>query len=125
MGCVSSPTVAVSRTAGPPEGSTNHSSALSSVSTSSTRLAAKTIQRLRAITLEDLQAAVGVVAQFEIGPGGNFVQVDATENFDPDKGVRYTASGVQLGLTESEIRNIHRRVTQLVEWVDGGRYETF
>ena len=89
------------------------------------RFPAKTIQRLRAITLEDLQAAVGVVAQFEIGPGGNFVQVDATENFDPDKGVRYTASGVQLGLTESEIRNIHRRVTQLVEWVDGGRYETF
>ncbi len=89
------------------------------------RFPAKTIERLRAITMEDLEATVGVVAQFEIGPEGNFVQVEATENLDPGEAIRRTDSAIQIGLTDSEIRNIYRRLNQLIEWIDGGRYETF
>ena len=89
------------------------------------RFPATSIERLRAVTLEDLQATLGVVAQFQLGPDGNFVPVDATENLDPGKGIRRTPTVLQLGLKASEIRNIHRRLTSLIDRVDNGKYEVF
>ncbi|WP_419935514.1 hypothetical protein [Candidatus Palauibacter sp.] len=80
------------------------------------------IDRLRGVTLEQLQARLGVLVQFEIREG-NFTEVEPTENLDPGRGVRRGAERIQLGLTESEIRAIHRRITRLLEWVDDGRYE--
>ena len=89
------------------------------------RFPATSIERLRTLTLEDLRAALGVVAQFEFSRDGDFVAVDATENLDPDKGIRRTPTVLQLGLTASEIRNIHRRLTRLIDQVDDGKYEVF
>ena len=65
---------------------------------------------------------LGVLVQFEL-QGGQFVEVPATENLDPGRGVRNDDTTIQLGLTDSEIRNIFRRLERLVEWIDDGRYE--
>ena len=86
------------------------------------RYPASAIDRLRGLSLEDLQARLGILVQFEIRDG-NFVEVEATENIDPGRGVRRDADRIQLGLTESEIRAMHRRIVRLIEWVDEGRYE--
>ena len=84
----------------------------------------ESIDRLRAYTLEDLYARLGVVAQFEIR-GAAFVQTEPGENLDPNDGVRRSDSVVQFGLTASEIRSIHDRITRLIGWVDDGRYQVF
>jgi hypothetical protein len=88
------------------------------------RFPAASIERLRQVTLEGLHQALGVVAQFELR-GGEFVPMEPTENLDPDKGIRRTDSVLQLGLTAGEIRNVHRRLTRLIERIDSGRYEVF
>ena len=85
------------------------------------RYPASAIERLRDVSLEGLQARLGVLVQLELREG-NFVEVEPTENLDPGRGVRHDGGRVQLGLTDSEIRNIHRRVVRLLEWVDDGRY---
>jgi len=86
------------------------------------RYPASPIDRLRGVSLEGLQAQFGVLVQFEIRDG-NFVEVEPTENLDPGRGVRRDAERIQLGLTEREIRAMHRRIVRLIERVDDGRYE--
>lgn len=88
------------------------------------RFPANGIERLRSVTEADLHAALGTVAEFEL-QGGNFVQVEPTENMDPGRGVRQEGNRIQLGLTESEIRQINRRLERLMGWIDGGRYSVF
>ena len=85
------------------------------------RYPASAIERLRDISLDELHARLGVLVQLELR-GGNFVEVEPTENLDPGRGVRHDEARVQLGLTDSEIRGIHRRLVRLLEWVDDGRY---
>ncbi len=85
------------------------------------RYPASAIDRLRGISLDALQARLGILVQFEIRDG-NFVEVEPTENLDPGSGVRHDAERIQLGLTESEVRAVHRRIVRLLEWVDDGRY---
>ncbi len=85
------------------------------------RYPASAIDRLRGVSLEQLQARLGVLVQFEIRDG-NFTEVEPTENLDPGRGVRHGEERIQLGLTESEVRAIHRRIVRLLEWVDDGRY---
>lgn len=82
------------------------------------------IDRLRAYSLEDLHERLGVVAQFELR-GGTFVQTPPTGNLDPDRGVRRSDTAIQFGLTASEIRTVHERITRLLQRVDEGRYEVF
>jgi hypothetical protein len=86
------------------------------------RYPAESIERLRHYSLEDLYERLGTVAEFEVR-GGGFIQVPPTENLDPGDGVRTNDTRIQLGLTDSEIRNVHRRLTRLLEWIDDGRYE--
>lgn len=88
------------------------------------RYPVKAIERLRAYTLEDLYERLGVLVQFEL-QGGSFVETEPGENLDPDDGVRRTDTVIQLGLTAGEIRSLHRRLTELLERVDDGRYELF
>ncbi|MFV1986006.1 MAG: hypothetical protein ACC682_01885 [Gemmatimonadota bacterium] len=88
------------------------------------RFAAGSIERLRGVTADDLQATLGVVAEFEL-QGGNFVPVAPSENLDPGRGVRHDDTRVQLGLTESEVRQVYRRLERLLGWIDGGRYSVF
>ena len=86
------------------------------------RYPAPAVDRLRGLTLEDLHARLGVLVQLELRDG-NFVEVEPTDNLNPGRGVRHDAQRIQLGLTESEIRALHRRIVRLIEWVDEGRYE--
>lgn len=88
------------------------------------RLPSETVAELRGIDREDLQRTLGVVAQFE-QRGSDMVPVPATENLDPDDGVRRRGNVLQLGLTRREIRNVHRRIRDLLKRVDRGEIETF
>ncbi len=83
-----------------------------------------TIERLRALTEEELHAKLGVLAQFEVR-GGEVVAVEPTENLDPGDGIRRTDTVLQLGLTDREIRQVYDRMERLIRWMDDGRYETF
>ncbi len=86
------------------------------------RFPAKSIERLRQYTLEDLYQRLGVLAHFEVRDG-EFVQVPPSGNLDDGGGVRRSESAIQLGLTASEIRGVYERIQKLIERVDEGRYD--
>lgn len=83
-----------------------------------------TVERLRALTEEDLQEALGVMAQFEL-QGEQYVRVEPTENLRPGRGVREQDGVVQLGLDNREIRDVWRRIENFLNDVDRGRVEVF
>lgn len=86
------------------------------------RYPAAAVERLRNLSLDTLHAHLGVLVELELRDG-NFHEVTPTENLNPGRGVRHDAERIQLGLTDAEIRSVHRRIVRLIEWVDGGRYE--
>ena len=87
------------------------------------RLPAATVERLRRIAPEQLQA-LGVLVQFErLGP--MLVPVAIGDNRNPGRGVRDVDGVVQLGLTEREIRDVQSRLRRLLEDVDEGKIRTF
>lgn len=88
------------------------------------RLPHATVERLRGVTRQDLDAALGVVAEFEIRDG-YLHPAEPGENLDPDRGLRKTDDRVQFGLTAREIQDIERRIERLLERVDEGSIETF
>jgi hypothetical protein len=88
------------------------------------RVPRTSVERLRGITRADLDAALGVIAQFEIRDG-LLVPVPPTANLAPSRGVRRRGDTIQFGLTASEIRGIHGRMQRLIRQVDGGRLEMF
>jgi hypothetical protein len=88
------------------------------------RLPDTTIERLRALTLEELRATLGVVAQFRI-VSGYLDPMEPGENLNPGRGLRVTDEIVQFGLTQNEIRDVHRRIERLLERVDRGEITTF
>jgi hypothetical protein len=83
-------------------------------------LPADTVARLRAVTLDDLQRRLGVLAQWRL-VDGRCVAEQSGENLAPQRGVRQKDGLVQLGLTKSEIAQLDRRRTKLLEMVDEGR----
>jgi len=88
------------------------------------RIPDATVERLRALTLDQLHQELGVVAEFEI-LDGYLHPVEPGENLRPGRGLRVTDDRVQFGLTEGEIRSIHRRIERLLERVDRGQVTTF
>lgn len=88
------------------------------------RLPDRTVQRLREITVEELHAALGVVAEFEI-VDGYLYPVEAGDNMQPGRGLRTTSDRVQFGLTEREIREVFQRIERVLSDVDRGRITTF
>jgi hypothetical protein len=88
------------------------------------RLPRHTVQRLRTLTREDLDAQLGVVAEFEI-VDGYLYPVDPGENLDPGRGVRVTDDRVQFGLTSRDIQDVWNRLERLLSDVDRGRLTTF
>lgn len=84
------------------------------------RLPAKTIERLRQITRDDLERALGVVAEFEI-VDGLLVAVEPTGNMNQRRGVDTTKTRAQFGLNSAEINDIMRRIERIVSGVDSGR----
>jgi hypothetical protein len=88
------------------------------------RLPRATVERLRAITEEDLHRALGVLLQFEVRDQ-QLVAVPTSANIDEGRGVRRSDNVVQFGLTRSEIRDVHGRLTNLLGRVDSGRIQVF
>jgi hypothetical protein len=89
-----------------------------------TRLPHGTIERLRALTLDDLDAAMGVVAEFAV-VDGHLVPVEPGPNLDRRRGVRIRDDRVQFGLTSVELGDVESRIQRLLRRVDRGRLETF
>jgi hypothetical protein len=88
------------------------------------RLPHGTVERLRRITLEDLERALGVVAEFAYRDG-TLVAVEPTPTIHDGRGVRRSDTIVQLGLTKAEIGDVHGRLQRLLERIDDGRITTF
>lgn len=83
-----------------------------------------TIERLRAITEDDLTRALAVIAEFEVRDGLLWPRTP-TENINDGRGVRTRDGVVQFGLTRGEIRDVAQRIRRLLERVDEGRIQTF
>jgi len=89
------------------------------------RLPAGTIERLRHVTRGDLDRQLETVTQFRIRDDGRLEWMEPTENTDRGEGVRRNDDVVQFGLTEREIRDVWRRLQDLLRDIDRGRYEVF
>jgi len=81
------------------------------------RLPGKTVERLRALTREELDRHLLVVAQFRL-VGDQLVTVTPTEPIHPDGGVRKNDEVMQLGLTKAEIDHIWGRIQDVLKKVD-------
>jgi hypothetical protein len=88
------------------------------------RLPDSTIERLRRVTPEQLEAQLAVLAEFGL-ENGVLVPAAPGENLDPRSGVRIAADRVQFGLTAQEIRDVERRRQQLLRRIERGRIATF
>jgi hypothetical protein len=88
------------------------------------RLPAGTVERLREIRPEDVEAALGVVIQLRVRDGA-LVLVEPGSNFDPGRAVRRRGDDIQLGLTAREIQGVQQRLAALLHDVDRGRIGTF
>jgi hypothetical protein len=88
------------------------------------RLPQATVARLRAISRDDLDRTLAVLAEFEIS-NGHLIAVPAGENIGAGRGVRKSGNRVQFGLTRTEIGAVERRLRNLVNQVDRGRITEF
>ncbi|HSJ05687.1 MAG TPA: hypothetical protein VK936_03225, partial [Longimicrobiales bacterium] len=88
------------------------------------QLPGHTVERLRLVTREDLDRALGVLAEWEVHDG-ILVRVPPGENMSPGRGVRRSSQRIQVGLTSQEINGVENRIRQLLRRVDEGRIETF
>jgi hypothetical protein len=83
------------------------------------QLPADTVERLRRITPQLLADRLGVFAQWQL-EGRSYVAEASGGNLWENRGVRRTGSKLQMGLTKSEIREVYRRLTKLLERIDRG-----
>jgi hypothetical protein len=88
------------------------------------RLPADTVERLRKITPEVLQQALGVVGQWQL-QDGKYVPVSKGENLSPNQGVRREGEVLQMGLKKSEVSRIARALKNLLKKIDDGDVKTF
>jgi len=85
----------------------------------------ESIERLRNLSEQDFQDALGVVAQLERDEGGVYRIAERGPNLDDDEGVRREGGILQLGLTEDEIEDVWERARELIEDVDDGEIPVF
>jgi hypothetical protein len=83
-----------------------------------------TIDRLRKLQREDLDF-LGVVVQLEKDDNLILQPVIPGKNLDPLKDVRISDGTVQLGLKQSEIDVVWKRITSLLADVDAGKIPVF
>ncbi len=88
------------------------------------RLSRGTVERLRALSREELERRLSVVAQFRL-VGDQLVSVTPTEPLDRNRGMRNRDDVVQLGLTKHEIGHIWNRIRQVLKKVDDGKVTLF
>jgi hypothetical protein len=84
------------------------------------RLPRATIERLRKLTLADLERELGVVAEFQLVNGRLELVDNAGGNAAPRRGVLSSRGRVQFGLTEREIAATMGRIDALLARVDQG-----
>jgi hypothetical protein len=78
----------------------------------------ESVDRLRKVRYEDLEALLGVVAEMRPNEDGILVPVEPGPNLNDDRGVRYEKGTLQFGLTENEIEDVWERIEDLIEDVD-------
>jgi hypothetical protein len=88
------------------------------------KLPADAIARLRPLTRDDLEARLGVLAQWTLRDG-HYVQAPLGENMAKARGVRRSSGNLQMGLTKSEAGDIYRQLQRLLAKVDAGDITTF
>ncbi|NIP78033.1 MAG: hypothetical protein GWM90_02045, partial [Gemmatimonadetes bacterium] len=84
------------------------------------RVPAASVERLRALTEDDLIRRLETVAQFRRGPDGQLVAMEPTANLSENQGIRKSDDAVQFGLTRREIRQVWRRLQSILDEVDDG-----
>jgi hypothetical protein len=84
----------------------------------------ESIERLRAVTPEHVQA-LSVVVQLEADSEGVLRLVPPGPPIDPKRGARFRDGVLQLGLTEAEIQHVQERLRSLLEQVDEKRIPLF
>lgn len=84
-----------------------------------TQLPADTAERLRHVTPQLLADRLAVLAQWQL-QGRSYVPAASGKNLSEHRGVRRAGNELQMGLTKSEIRAVHRLMTKLLERVDRG-----
>ncbi len=84
------------------------------------RLPADTVDRLRLVTPQLLADRLGVLAQWRLEAPG-YVPVALGANLSEHRGVRRDGNELQMGLSKSEIREVHRLLKNLLERVDDGK----
>ncbi len=90
-----------------------------------TRVPGQAVKRLRSMTRAELEAALYVVAQFEVGDDGRLRAVPATSKIDVNRGVPRQDAVIQFGLTNLELDELWARIQTLLRRVDAGEIETF
>jgi hypothetical protein len=88
------------------------------------RLPRKTVERLRAVTREELDRRLSVVAQFSL-VGDQLVPVTPTGPIEASEGMRRRGDVVQLGLTDYEIGQVWGRIQNVLDEVDDGKIVLF
>lgn len=83
-----------------------------------------TVDRLRSLEEEDLQA-LAVIVQLEADSDGILRVAEPGAPFDEDEGVSVRGTTLQLGLSDDEIEDVWERIEDLLEDVDKGRIGTF
>ena len=84
------------------------------------RLPADTVERLRKITPEMLADRLAVLAQWQL-EGRSYVPVAPGPSIAESRGVRRKGNDLQMGLSKSEIREVHRLLKNLLERIDDGK----
>ena len=88
------------------------------------RLPADTVARLRKFTEADLDARLGVLAEWKL-ESGHYVAVAPGKNLRPRSGVRRKDGVVQMGLSDAEIGSVWSRAQKLLRMVDDGDITTY
>ena len=88
------------------------------------RVPARTIERLRAIDTERLEALLGAVATWEMRDG-HLIALAEHARVAGVAGVRRRDGMVQLGLTKGEITDVVKRLQRLLARVDQGEIGSF
>jgi hypothetical protein len=88
------------------------------------RFPADTIGRLRALTREELDARLGVLAEWRLEDGHWQTQAPGP-NLSPQRGVRLKDGVLQMGLTRHELGRIWTQRGELLDGVDDGKLTTY
>jgi hypothetical protein len=84
-------------------------------------IAKETVERLRKIDDDELEKALGVLAEMETDASGTLHLTNMTNNLDPLKGVRLHKNRIQFGLTVDEIEDVEERLEELLADIDSGK----